>query len=66
MYELWAKKIDGDRFEHIMDFENIDYQYTATDMLDRDVYKEAMVMGNEHCILYREFGKVKKIGVKKC
>ena len=55
MYELWARKYKtkstGYNFEHIMDFYNEEYKYTALDTL------EAMVVEQNHCILYVEFEK---------
>ena len=61
MYELWARKYKtkstGYNFEHIMDFYNEEYKYTALDTLDKSVYQEAMVVEQNHCILYVEFEK---------
>lgn len=72
MYELWAKKraVNGKGFpyEFILSFENKDFQYSAIDKLDPSIYKEAIIIDENHsCMLYREFPDVKvlKIGPKR-
>ena len=61
MFELWAKKrpVDGRGFpyEFIFNFNDESYKYTALDMLDRDVYQEAMVVRGNDCIMYVELEK---------
>ena len=61
MYELWAKKriIDGKGkpYEFITNFEDINEKYYMTDQLDREIYKECMVIENNRLIFYREFQK---------
>ena len=61
MFELWAKKrpVDGIGYpyEFIFSFNDESYKYTALDMLDRDVYQEAMVVRGNDCIMYVELEK---------
>ena len=61
MFELWARKrpIDGVGYpyEFIFSFNDENYKYTALDMLDRDVYQEAMVVRGNDCIMYVELEK---------
>ncbi len=61
MYELWAKKRGnkgkGNPYEFITTFNNIKEQYYMTDQLDREVYKECMVIENNRLVFYREFDK---------
>lgn len=61
MYELWAKKRlkdgKGNPYEFITTFNNIKEQYYITDQLDREVYKECMVIENNRLVFYREFDK---------
>lgn len=61
MYELWARKrktkSTGYNFEHIMNFEQEEYKYTAIDKIDKKIYQEAMVVKQNHCVLYVEFDK---------
>ncbi len=69
MYELWARryktKSTGYNFEHIMDFYNEEYKYTALDTLDKSVYQEAMVIKQNSCVLYVELDEKQKILKKK-
>lgn len=61
MYELWAKKrkIDGkgQRYEYITSFEDEMQKFYYMDLLDREVYQEAMIIKNEECTMYRELEK---------
>ena len=61
MFELWAKKrpVDGIGYpyEFIFSFNDESYKYTALDMLDRDVYQEAMIVRENDCIMYVELEK---------
>lgn len=61
MFELWGRKrpVDGigHVYEFIFSFDNEDYKYTALDTLDRSIYKEAMIVRGQDCILYVEFEK---------
>ena len=61
MFELWARKrpVDGIDYpyEFIFSFNDESYKYTALDMLDRDVYQEAMVVRGNDCIMYVELEK---------
>lgn len=61
MFQLWAKKRPiegkGSPYEFIFSFDNEDYKYTALDTLDRSIYKEAMIVRGQDCILYVEFEK---------
>ena len=61
MFELWARKrpVDGIGYpyEFIFSFNDESYKYTALDMLDRDVYQEAMVVRGNDCIMYVELEK---------
>jgi len=69
VYELWARryktKSTGYNFEHIMDFYNEEYKYTALDTLDKSVYQEAMVIKQNSCVLYVELDEKQKILKKK-
>lgn len=59
MYSLWARKrpVNGRGFpyEWLLDFEREDNKYYVTDLLDREIYQECMVLEGERLILYREF-----------
>ena len=61
MFELWARKrpVDGIGYpyEFIFSFNDESYKYTALDMLDRDIYQEAMVVRGNDCIMYVELEK---------
>jgi hypothetical protein len=61
MFELWARKrpVDGVGYpyEFIFSFNDESYKYTALDMLDRDIYQEAMVVRGNDCIMYVELEK---------
>lgn len=72
MYSLWARKRPiegrGQPYEFIFNFEDERYSYTAIDTLDRNIYQECMVVGNDNqCAMYVEFDKplVKKRGIRK-
>lgn len=72
MYYLWARKRPvegrGQPYEFIFSFEDKRYSYTAIDTLDRNIYQECMVVGNDNqCAMYVEFDKpfVKKRGIRK-
>lgn len=62
MFELWARKrpVDGVGYpyEFIFSFNDESYKYTALDMLDRDVYQEAMVVRGNDCVMYVELQKL--------
>ena len=61
MFELWARRriIDGvgSPYEFIFSFNDESYKYTALDMLDRDIYQEAMIVRGNDCIMYVELEK---------
>ena len=61
MFELWARKRPVDRvgypYEFIFSFNDESYKYTVLDMLDRDVYQEAMIVRGNDCIMYVELEK---------
>lgn len=61
MFELWGRKRPvngvGSPYEHIFNFDNEDYCFTALDTLDRNIYQEAMIVNNGSCVMYREFQK---------
>ena len=61
MFELWARKrpVDGVGYPYdfIFSFNDESYKYTALDMLDRDVYQEAMIVRGNDCIMYVELEK---------
>ena len=70
--QLWARKRKvegrGQPYEFIFEFNDINYSYTAIDTLDKNIYQECMVIGNDNqCIVYVELEKpyVKKRGVIK-
>lgn len=70
--ELWARKRPiegrGQPYEFIFSFEDERYSHTAIGTLDRNVYQECMVVGNDNqCIMYVELEKpfVKKRGIRK-
>ena len=71
MFELWARKraVNGVGFpyEHIFNFDNESYKYTALNTLDKNIYQEAMVTSGNDCLMYVELEKpmTKKIGVRK-
>lgn len=62
MFELWARKRPiegrGQSYEFIFEFNDINYSYTAIDTLDKNIYQECMVIGNDNqCIMYVELEK---------
>ena len=61
MFELYARKRPvngvGSPYEHIFNFDNVDYCYTALDTLDRNIYQEAMITKDNSCVMYVEFEK---------
>lgn len=61
MFELWGRKRAvngvGSPYEHIFNFDNEDYCFTALDTLDRNVYQEAMITKDNACVMYVEFEK---------
>ena len=61
MFELYARKrvVNGKGFpyEHIFNFDNEDYCFTALDTLDRNIYQEAMITKDNACIMFVEFEK---------
>lgn len=59
MYELWARKEKN--YEFITRFEDERQQYSKIDELDKNTYKEAMIMKDGKCILYKEFDKRKSL-----
>lgn len=65
MMELWAKKrpVDGRGYpyEFILEFTDVDYCYTAIDKLDRDIYKECMIVQGDRCLMYVEFDEKRKV-----
>ena len=69
MFELWAKKRPingyGQKYEWVCNFENEEDKYYMCNTLDRNVYKECMVMKNHELILYREFEIYKPMVKKK-
>ena len=71
MFELWARKraVNGVGFpyDHIFNFDNESYKYTALNTLDKSIYQEAMITQGNDCIMYVELEKpmTKKIGVRK-
>ena len=61
MFELYARKRAvngvGSPYEHIFNFDNEDYCYTALDTLDRNIYQEAMITKDNACFMFVEFQK---------
>ena len=61
MFELYARKRPvngvGSPYEHIFNFDNEDYCFTALDTLDRNIYQEAMITKDNACIMFVEFEK---------
>ena len=61
MFELWGRKRVvngvGSPYEHIFNFDNEDYCFTALDTLDRNIYQEAMITKDNSCVMYVEFEK---------
>lgn len=62
MYELLAKKRPvngcGTPFEMICFFRDYDYRFTAIDLVDREIYQEALIIDDDYrCIMYVEFDK---------
>ena len=61
MFELWGRKRAvngvGSPYEHIFNFDNEDYCFTALDTLDRNIYQEAMITKDNACIMFVEFQK---------
>ena len=61
MFELYARKRPvngvGSPYEHIFNFDNEDYCFTALDTLDRNIYQEAMITKDNSCVMYVEFEK---------
>ena len=61
MFSLWGRKRAvngvGSPYEHIFNFDNEDYCYTALDTLDRNIYQEAMITKDNSCVMYVEFEK---------
>ena len=60
MFELWARK-EEETYHFICSFSNENCKYTVVDMLDENVYKEAIVIrkSDRNCVLYKEFEKPK-------
>lgn len=69
MFELWARKrpVDGKGFpfEFIFNFDNEDYCFTALDMLDRDIYQEALIVKEQRCIMSVEWEQENKKGLRR-
>ena len=61
MFSLWGRKRVvngvGSPYEHIFNFDNEDYCFTALDTLDRNIYQEAMITKDNACIMFVEFEK---------
>ena len=61
MFSLWGRKRAvngvGSPYEHIFNFDNEDYCFTALDTLDRNIYQEAMITKDNACIMFVEFEK---------
>lgn len=55
MYILWARKRDKPEFEFITEFNSVNQKYYLVDMLDEDIYKEAIIVSEGGCELYVEF-----------
>ena len=65
MYQLLARKRPVNGYatpsELICVFDDFNYRFTAIDLLDRDVYKEAMIVNEQQmCLMYVEFEEVLK------
>lgn len=65
MFELWARKRPinglGMPFEFICRFEDYNYRFTSLDLLNRDVYQEAMIINEQQmCVMHVEFEEVLK------
>lgn len=59
MYNLYARKREKPEFEYITTFNNEEQKYYMVDLLDEDIYKEAIVVSERGCELYVEFQKPK-------
>lgn len=59
MYELWAKRITTQRYEHIQDFDDDKMFYTLKDNLDKNIYQEIIILENKELKLYLELNKEK-------
>ena len=55
MYVLWARKREKPEFEYITTFNNKEQKYYMVDLLDEDIYKEAIIVSEGGCELYIEF-----------
>ena len=63
MYNLYARQRDKPNYEYINTFENKEQEYSMIDSIDRDIYKEAIIVSEQGCELYMQFDKpfVKKL-----
>ena len=59
--ELWARKRPinnvGQPYEYITTFWDENQKYCLSDLLDRTIYQECMVVDENRCVMYREFDK---------
>ena len=59
MYNLYARQREKPNFEYITSFENKIQEYSMIDSIDRDIYKEAIIVSEQGCELYMEFPQPK-------
>lgn len=55
LYELWARRRENSECELVERFDRKEEIYFRMDCLDREVYKEALVLLDGHCVLYKVF-----------
>ena len=60
MYNLYARKREQPNFEYINTFENVNQKYSMIDELDKEIYKEAIVVSENGCEMYVEFPEKEK------
>lgn len=61
-FELWARRRDNSRYELIEVFYNEEQKYYMLDKLDKEIFKEGIVLRTEwqqapSCVLYEEFDR---------
>ncbi len=64
MYELWGRNRETKRYELITRFNDDRQFYFMLDQVDKDKYYEAMVLQDQHLIMYVEIknqGKTRRL-----
>ena len=61
MYELWGRNRETKRYELITRFNDDRQFYFMLDQVDKDKYYEAMVLQDQHLIMYVDIKKPKTL-----